>query len=369
MRILFIPIEFYQHSRLYSKEKMAQLPRVAVVTRRIIRYGIFILLALIIGRIGLTAGSGIYRHFFPKPPPPPTVSYGKLPKLPFPDRTKINLTFSLQTPEGGLPTLSTQAKVYTMSKVQPNLLSLDAAKNKASSLGFDPTEQSISSTIYQFKNKNSAATLQMNIETGIFSISYDLKTDPSPIATKPPAPEIAASTARSYLSSADLLPADLSGPDTHEFLKINGNTFDTVLSLSESDLVKVNLYRKSYDNLPSLPADPNQANVWFMISGANVKEKQIVAAEFHYFPVDETQSATYPIKTAQTAWNELTGGQAFIATYGANKEGDTVTIRRVYLAYYDAGTLTQFYQPIIVFEGDNGFVAYDPAVASDYYGE
>ncbi|MCJ7805426.1 hypothetical protein MUP46_02165 [Patescibacteria group bacterium] len=348
---------------------MTTLSRVAVTTRKIVRYGIFFLIFLIIGRIGLTLGTAVYRHFYPKPPPAPTVSYGKLPKLPFPDRAKINLNFSLETPEGGLPTLPTQAKVFSQPKLSPNLLSLDMAKEKAASLGFDPSEQSISSTIYKFKNKNSEATLEMNIVTGIFSISYDLKKDSSPIEKKPPAPEIAASIARSYLSSASLLPDDLSGPTTHEFLKINGDKFDGALSLAESDIVKIHLYRKSYDNLPSLPPDPNQANVWFMVSGALVKEKQIIAAELHYFPVDETQFSTYPIKTAQTAWDELTGGKVFVATYGINKNGDSVKIRRVYLAYYDSNTQAQFFQPIIVFEGDNGFVAYDPAVTSDYYGE
>ncbi len=324
---------------------------------------------LMLVRIGISVGTSVYRHFFPKPPPAPTVAYGKLPKLLFPDKQKINLTYSLETPEGGLPTLPTQAKVFSQPKLAPNLLSLDFAKEEANGLGFDPTETSISSTVYKFKNKNSEATLEINIVTGNFSISYDLKKDSSPLEKKPPAPEIAASEARAFLSSANLLPDDLSGPTTHEFLKINGDKFDTALSLSESDLVKINLYRKSYDNLASLPPDPNQANVWFMVSGALTKEKQIVAAEYHYFPVDETQSSTYPVKTAQTAWDELTGGKVFVATYGINKDGDTVKIRRVYLAYYDAGTQTQFFQPIIVFEGDGGFVAYDPAITSDYSGE
>jgi len=40
----------------------------------------------------------------------------------------------------------------------------------------------------------------------------------------------------------------------------------------------------------------------------------------------------------------------------------------VYLAYYDAGVPTDYYQPIIVFEGDQDFLAYVPAIASEYYG-
>ena len=50
-------------------------------------------------------------------------------------------------------------------------------------------------------------------------------------------------------------------------------------------------------------------------------------------------------------------------------EGDEIKIRRIYLAYYDAGIYTEFLQPIYVFEGDNDFVAYTPAITSNYYSE
>jgi hypothetical protein len=43
-----------------------------------------------------------------------------------------------------------------------------------------------------------------------------------------------------------------------------------------------------------------------------------------------------------------------------------VTIRKMYLAYYEPTTLTNYLQPIFVFEGDNNFVAYVSAVTSKY---
>jgi hypothetical protein len=53
--------------------------------------------------------------------------------------------------------------------------------------------------------------------------------------------------------------------------------------------------------------------------------------------------------------------QIFLASFG--------TVRKIYLAYYDAGVYTEFYQPVFVFEGDKDFVGYVPAVTTDYYGE
>src|SRR5262249_36531699 len=118
---------------------------------------------------------------------------------------------------------------------------------------------------------------------------------------------------------------------------------------------------------PSLTADPNQSNVWFIDSGSQEQGKKIIAGEYHYLPVDSEKSATYPIKTAQQALDELNGGGGYIAAVGNNPDGN-ITVRKIYLAYFDPATIGNFYQPIVVFEGDNGFFAYVPAVASSYYG-
>jgi hypothetical protein len=348
---------------------MTSLTNIAITIRKIIRYGIFFLIFLIVGRIVLGIGLGIYRTIFPPAAPPPTVSFGKLPKLPFPEKTTPNFSYTLETTEGGLPKLPTQAKVFFAPKLSPNLLSLDLTKEKAGSLGFEAEPIKVSETIYRFSHKNSPATLEVNIITGVFSISYDLGADSSPLQRRPPVAEVAASQVRSYLSSSNSLPEDLIGPTNNNYLKLSEGKFVSALSLSEANLVKVNLFRKNYDDLPSLTPDPNESNVWFIISGALEREKQIIAGQYHYFPVDEGKYSTYPIKTAQAAWDELNSNKAFIATPGVNKEGDNVKIRKIYLAYYDAGQPADFYQPIFVFEGDRGFIAYTSAVTSDYYGE
>lgn len=349
---------------------MTSLTTVAIASRKTIRYGIFLIIFLLVGNALLRVGIGIYKKIFPAPPPPVTVKYGKLSKIPFPKSDSTpRLIYTLETPEGGLPKVSTQTKVYFMPKPNPNLLSLDIAKEKANSLGFSGEPQQVSDTIYRFKNADFPSNLEMNIVTGSFSISYDLNSDRTPLDAIPPAPEVAASNFRALLSNSNLFPVDLTGPTAHDFLKLSGGKFVTALALSESNVVKVNLFRKSYDNMPSMTGNPNESNVWAIFSGAQNKNQQVIASEYHYLPVDETQSSTYPIKTPDAAFSELQNGQGFIANLGLNKDGGSLKIRKVYLAYFDPEVETNFFQPIYVFEGDNGFFGYVPAVTPDYYGE
>lgn len=324
-----------------------------------------------VGKVVLDASIAIYLKVFPPAPPPPTVKFGKLTKIPFPtNNVASKFTYTLETPEGGLPTnIPNQEKVYFMPKISANLLALDAAKEKAKALNFTSDAEQISDIIYKFKNPDFPVVLEMNIITGTFSISYDLSADRTPIEIKPPVAEVAASEFRSTLSSANVLPDDLTGTTTHNFLKLSGGNLVNALSLSESDMVKINLFRKNYGDLPSVTGNPTEANVWALIGGAQNKDQQIIAAEYHYHPVDETQFSTYPIKTPAEAFNELQTGKPFIADAGVNKDGVNLKIRRVYLAYFDPEEETDFYQPIYVFEGDNGFTAYVPAVTAAYYGQ
>ena len=349
---------------------MASLTKVAITTRRIIRYSIYLILFIIFARLTILVTTRIYRHFFPEPPPPPTLEFGKLPDLPFPLREfPSDVVFTLQTPDEKLPKLTTQAKVFFMPQAVPNIRAVEFAREQALKLGFNPDGRELVETVYLFQRTDAPASLNMNIVTGVFSISYDLNANPSILQQIPPPPEVSVNQVKGYLTGANLLPNDIrDGPTSHEFIRVEQGQFVNAFSLSESDFVKINLFRKDFDEIKSLPPDFTEANVWFMLSGSSEAGSKIVAAEYHYFPLDEEKFATYPLKTSEQAWEELKAGRAFIANYEPSEEAE-IFIRRVYVAYYDAGQYTEFYQPVIVFEGDNNFAAYVPGIASEYYGE
>jgi len=83
---------------------MTTLTDISITTRKTVRYAIFGLVALFVGRILLMGAINIYSYFFPPPPPPPTVTYGKLPPISFPvGKSSEGLSFKLENSDGELP--------------------------------------------------------------------------------------------------------------------------------------------------------------------------------------------------------------------------------------------------------------------------
>jgi len=348
----------------------ASLTSTAINTRRVIRYGIFFVIFLTFSRVVLGIAGSIYTTLVPKPPPPPTVQFGKLPNLPFAKATQEFPTFDfkIETATGSLPKFPTQSKVYLMPAYTTTLFSSDEAKKKATALGFasDPIE--LSAVLYRYASLRSPSALELNIVNGAFSVSYNLAADSSPLQGLPPNQEQSAVIAKTLLTSSGSIVEDLEGEPFYDFLKVEGNNLVRAVSLSESSLIRVNLTRKEIDELPAVTADPTRSNAWFILSGADERERQLIAAQYRHFRIDEKRFETYPIKTAAQALEDLKAGKGYIANLGLNKEGK-VTIRNVYLAYYDPDTITPFYQPVVVFKGDGEFVAYVPAVTNEFYGE
>ena len=345
------------------------LDKTAELTRKIIRYGIYLLVLLIVGRILWNIGYLIYINRFPPPPPPPKVEFGRLPALVLPKDNNIpGLSYSLETPTGELPKLPTVTKVYFMPQTTASFLALEEARETARNLGFSGSVTSLSETIYRFEHKELPANIEMNISNRTFSVNFDLSQLPEVINMQPRSTEEAISSVRSFLSSANLLTPELEeGKQTVEFLKAPPPDLVAAISLSEANFIRVNLFRKNYDNLQVFTPNPKKANIWFLVSGDNSRDRQIVAGEYHYFPVTQERSSTYPIKTPQEAWDELVAGKGAVAQLpqdGAKK----IVIRRVSLGFYDPGAPQGFMQPIFIFEGDSGFVAYVPAITPDYYG-
>jgi hypothetical protein len=89
-------------------------------------------------------------------------------------------------------------------------------------------------------------------------------------------------------------------------------------------------------------------------------EMKVVKAQVQYFEKSQEQVGLYPLKTADLAFEQLQAGQAFMINGQPN--ATNITIKKMFLAYYDPDEYQAYLQPVYVFLGDNDFVGYVPAV-------
>lgn len=345
---------------------MATLTQTAITTRKALKYGAILLVAIFILKTAWGVGQDIWRKIHPPPPPPPTVAFGKLPKLKFPEKDVPKLTYRLETIQGTLPSLPNVGTTYFMPQKPPNLLALDRAKQKARQMGFTGQPENIGGTNYRWTTSTTPPTiLEMEINSGNFHLRYQYENDQGLLVQKNlPTDEQAAQEAKAFLQTNNLLTEDLAtGSAEFNYLRYISPNLVPSISLSEADFVRVNLFRADLNGLRIFPPNPKEALVSFLFSGNRERGKRIIEIHYTYFPIDRNTSATYPLKPINAAWQELQAGEGYAANLGQNEDKE-ITIRQIYLTYYDSEEPQTFLQPIYVFEGDRNFYGYVPAMDS-----
>ena len=303
----------------------------------------------------------------PPSPPPPSVLFGRLPELTFPNTGKLVVTYRLETVTGSTPTLADRGTVYFMPIRQSNLLALDRMKSKAKDLGFEDEPEQLAPTRYLWiRDVPIPASLTADIVSGSFSLEVQWQQDATILSQRNlPAQAEAIDEAQRFLQSAGLLAEDLvNGNATISFLKADINELTKTVSLSEAEFIRVDFFRSGIEDLLVYTPNPERGIVSLTFSGSRAQGKRVVELKYNYFPVNYDQSATNPVKSSLTAWNELQSGNGFIAQFD---EGvSQVVVRDISLAFYDSAVPQNYLQPIYVFEGDDNFVGYVSAISSDW---
>lgn len=348
---------------------MTTLTETAYYARRGLKIAFFLLLGLIILRIIISAVTSFWQGISRPASVKPDVAFGKLLPIKFPVGKEPTEPI-IYTPEfvgGVLPESSFSAKVYFTSQAVPSFLSLERAKEFAQKLGFKAEPVALSQTLYQWTDTEfPLKTLQKDIVAGDFKLNYDFYRDPSVLSEK----ELPYGRTASLEAIGNLDRHGVSSPELQEneakvsYWKSMGSELLPVSSISEADIVRVDLFRTPAGSLPFVTPTYKEALVYFLLSGSSGK-KRILTLSYNFRPLEREIFATYPLRTTKEAWEDLEKGQGFIANWGAVK-GAHVTIRKVSLVYYDADDYAPYTQPVFAFEGDGGFVVYVPAVAKEW---
>lgn len=333
---------------------------------------------------------------------PANQAYGKIPPLEFPASTvKGDFTYSIDTLTGKLPEdFPDRLIVYPIINKEPSLLDLENARKKIAKLGFiDDAGNALpeiprGGTMYEwheskgFQRKVLYDTVSQNFTmTSNYIVSNTiLRAQTNPNETS------ALAATQAFLSGIDSMPTDVDldktkNPDQKinyitkpQLFSINGNELVPASSLSDTQVIRVDLYQKDiaykltagqngnltrfqdFDlNLPILYPHPPYSTMNFIV-GSGDQDNEVVSAIYKHQSINLTpdKEATYPIKSVEQAYEELKSGKGYIAAYKV--PNNQVIITDVYLAYYLGETRQDYLMPIIVFEGNNGFFGYISAV-------
>ena len=349
-------------------------------------------------------GMFIRNTYFPPEIEPPTQLYGQLPSISFPQSTVTGtFSYTINTLTGTLPQFTDRLTVFPIEQPEPNLLNITKARDKAAQLDFttlegDPLpEIKTNEETYTWNQQDFLQrTLTMNVIS--FNFTYDTQyLSPDAPLGYPIRDELdTVNTVSNFLQTISLTPVDLDiqktlTPNEEQkfttkpqlFFIENGELVQTNL-LANARVVRVDLYQQdiaySLDigkinsqgekvveqiQLPIVYPYPPYSTMSFWVASNNNKDA-VVAANFSHQQIirDISEPATYPIKTATEAFEELQAGKAYIAAFHGNTT--SIAINTIYLAYYLGETPQQYLMPIIVFEGDNGFFAYVSAIKNEW---
>ena len=127
----------------------------AYAGRRMIKYGgIFLIIFVILWSVGSVAIE-MYKTTHPKYIAP-TVKYGILPKIIFPEKQFEKKNFSLEFTNDQIPNFGDQSKVYIIYRPVTKILALERGKELAKKFGFEDEPIEIEEGVYRFKNNLSS---------------------------------------------------------------------------------------------------------------------------------------------------------------------------------------------------------------------
>lgn len=352
---------------------MWSLHTVTQETRTILKWaaiGIVVVVVIVFLSRGIIA---LKNRFFPEPPIPPSVGFGKLPPFELPQNVVSgDFTYTLDTISGFLPAFADRGTVYKTVSKTTSLLDLDRAREKVSRMNFDlktpgkVIEKSLSPVQYSWTETDGALrSITMNTLTNTFSLVSPFLSDP--LLTDSPltfTEEQAKENAQKFFNNSELLPSSIDPELTKTtLLSVSNKTLIPAKKLETAQLIRVDFYQANRDDLPFVYSYPPKTNISTLIDGGSF-QGQIVQANYFYQALSDT-SETYPIKTSSEAFEELKQGKAYVASYSGTN--NTIKIKTVFLAYFLPNTESEYIYPVIVFTGPDDFIAYLPAITSTWY--
>ena len=347
------------------------LTNVTYMGRQALKFGLILIIVLMVGRTFLNAFTAYWKATHPPKAAPPTIGFGILPNLEFPETNSSERPseYTLETKTGTFPKMPTQAGVYFMPDFSSTLFDDESTREIAAAYGFVLEPEIIDKRTYRFsKSSPLQSTLDIDIRAKTFELQTNYLSRQELLINKNlPDTQTAISQVKSYLSTAGLLDPDLEAASSSaaaKYLKTSGKLLEEAFSVREAEFIQVDLGREPIAGQYELfTPKGHEGTVNAIITGAFGSLDNIVYLRNKHYPVDYESEETYPLRNISDAWHLLQSGEGYVYNPQAVK---TAVVRYIYLGYFDNFEHQEYLQPIYVFEGDEGFLGYVSAIESKY---
>lgn len=301
--------------------------------------------------------------------------FGKISRPLLPQASQsAEITYVLDTIEGQPVTATDTANIYLLPPTQSSFKFLQQIYLMAKAVGIDTDvfKHNLQNTIATFSD--GAQKLDIDVTNYNFTYEYylqNLKSSPQYFTNViVPDKKDIEDKAIAFLNSVGRYPDELSkGKRNLTYLTYDPTTDKlTPAPLSQStNMVEIDFYRSDVDNVYPI-VTPNFSNSpTYVLMAFSNDGFRIIKAQVKFFEKSDSQVGIYPVIDGNTAWEELKGNKAFIISGDTSKP--QIRIKKMFLGYYDPDIYQTYLEPVYVFLGDNNFVAYVPAIATNYYSD
>jgi hypothetical protein len=291
------------------------------------------------------------------------------------DTTK-GMQFTLDNIDGRPTTATDSAQVFLLLEPPTSKFGADQkALLMAKSLGIDVEAVRPRILGSQSIYTDPTQKLKVDLESFNFTYEYLFEDDPSIFeATTFPTPVEAESRAKSVLTQLDVYPRELAAGQTNVIYfyfdptskKVRTIQTDSSAPSQETpNMVEVDFSRPDQGGIPVVSPSYYNTQNYVLLAFYTNNDFKILKAQVQYQERSPDQIGVYPLRTGDEAYADLQKGEGFVVQNPTKLKN--VTIKKMFLAYFDSEQTQQYLQPVYVFLGvENNFVAYVPAVSKDY---
>lgn len=291
------------------------------------------------------------------PIPPPQVSNA----VNYPE----GVSFVLDNIEGRPTTSTDSARIYSLPAPSTRFSYLQTISLMAKAVGFntDLVNHKLQETIAVFENDEQ----KLSVDINTFNFEFALEITNQNIFGVPafPPENKIVEDARAFLTQMGKYSEELAKGNfklTYHHYNPDTGDYEKVVDPSAANVVEVDFFKSDIEGIPVVTPKYFYSQNYVVLMYANEGSRVVKAGSTQFTP--ESTSGIYPVKTGDTAWQELNEGKGIIVFPGRNSE--KITVREMFLAYLDVDIYQPFLQPVYVFLGDNDFVAYVGAIEESF---